>query len=294
MKVQEIINEKIKEQLEKALEEIEINMVEKGLTIDEHGKSALSQVIRRSIDIQIQNGISGYCYKGINKWLQAFDNENFYATWKQIGDSGGYVKKGLEKDYRMLFVYIPAKYEEVEENGKKLMKCVRAPFQRYHQVYRFQDCENMPVPKQAELKHNNRAETIEKFLEQMKSKGIKWIEAGNRTEYKDETIYIPAISQFKSTELYYATLIREIVKATGSEKYLKRWTDKRHSEVREELLAEVASATICLRYGINPIPETVNDIKKWIDNLNNDEQLFTSAISKAERVLNWMDGNEVK
>jgi len=189
----------------------------------------------------------------------------------------------------LLFVYIPAKYADTIENGKTVSKCVRAPFQRYHQVYRYQDTEGLTQPIRNEVKHNNRAETVEKFLEQMKSRGIKWIEAGNKTEYKDETIYIPAINQFESTTLYYATLIREIVKATGAEKYLNRWKDKRHSENREELLAEVASATICLRYGINPIPETVNDIKKWIDNLNQDEQLFTSAISKAEKVLNWID-----
>ena len=289
MKVQEIINEKIKEQLNNALNEIEINIVEKALTKDENGNSLLSQVVRRSIDVPIQNGISGYCYKGINKWLQAFDNEIFYMTWKQIHDNGGYVKAGLEKDFRLLFVYIPAKYADTIENGKTVSKCVRAPFQRYHQVYRYQDTEGLTQPIRNEVKHNNRAETVEKFLEQMKSRGIKWIEAGNKTEYKDETIYIPAINQFESTTLYYATLIREIVKATGAEKYLNRWKDKRHSENREELLAEVASATICLRYGINPIPETVNDIKKWIDNLNQDEQLFTSAISKAEKVLNWID-----
>ncbi len=90
--VQNIINEQIKEQLEHALEEIEIAIVERGLTQTEDGGTLLNQVVRRSIDISVQNGSSGYCYKGINKWLRAFDNECYYYTWKQIHDLGGSVK----------------------------------------------------------------------------------------------------------------------------------------------------------------------------------------------------------
>jgi antirestriction protein ArdC len=237
--------------------------------------------------VDVQNGASGYKYKGINKWLQAHDNENFYYTFKKVEELNGRIKKGSK--CRMLFAYIPPKYVKDDESGKD--KCVKPPMMRYHQVFRWQDTEGIERPKVVEDKNNSRASNLEEFLSKVASNGIKWVESGNKAEYDKEsdTIYIPPISRFESSNLYYATLFREIVKVTGNENHLNRWKEKRHSNEREELIGEIVSATIMLRYGIDVIPETAGDIDKWLKALGQDEQLFTAAMSKAEKCLEYLD-----
>lgn len=287
MKVQEIINNQIKQQLQDALQVFEGVFVENQLTLDEKGNSIPFNPIRRSIDVDVQNGCSGYKYKGINKWLRAYDNENFYYTFNKVQELNGRVKKGCTCRY--LFAYVPPKYVKDEESGKE--KCVKPPMMRYHQVFRWQDTEGIERPKVVEDKNNSRASDIDSFLYKVAMKGINWVESGNKAEYNKEsdTIYIPMISRFESSHLYYATLLREIVKVTGNEDHLNRWKDKRHSVEREELIGEIVSATICLRYGIDVIQDTAADIYKWMKALGDDEQLFTVAMSKAEKVLEYLD-----
>jgi len=288
-KVQQIVNDKIKAQLQQALEMFEGEMVEHQLDWDEEGNTVPWNCIRRSIDVSVQNGVSGYKYKGINKWLQSYDNENFYFTLKKINELGGTLKKGSKARY--LFVYIPPKIEEKEVDGKTERVWVKPPMMRYHKVFRWQDTEGLERPVVEEDKDNERASTLEEYLERVKAKGITWIETGNTINFdEDESIiYIPPLSRFESSDLYYATLLREIVKATSTEDRLDRWKSNKHTEAREELIAEVASATICLRYGLNVIPETAADVYKWLKALDDDQQLFTSAMTKAEQALAYLD-----
>jgi len=286
MSVQEIVNSKIKEQLDDALQRFEGEIVEHQLTMDDDGAVVPWSCIRRSIDVDVQNGVSGYKYKGINKWLQSFDNENFYFTFKKIGELNGKLKKGSKCRY--LFAYVPPKFEEDDQGDKK---CVRGSFMRYHKVFRWQDTEGLERPTVTEDKNNSRAKTVEEFLDKVTKKGFKWTEAGNTVGYDEDedVIHIPPLSRFESSDLYYATLFREIVKVTGHKDRLDRWKDKRHSESREELIGEVVSATICLRYGIDIVPETAGEVHKWIQALDSDNDLFTRAMSKAEKVLEYLD-----
>ena len=282
MKVQEIINSQIKEQLEESLERFKLTATEHFLTEDEP-----MPCIRRSIDVCVQNGVSGYKYKGINKWLRYNDNENFYYTFNKIQELAGHIKKGTES--RLLFVYIPPKYVKDEKTGVSV--CVKPPMTKYHTVFRWQDTEGIERPKVVEDKDNSRAANLDEFLAKVKVKGINWIESGDFAEYNEseDMVHVPPISRFENSDLYYATLFREIIKATGNKERLDRWKDKRHSDPREELIGEIVAATICQRYGIDVMPDTAADIYKWLKALEDDELLFTSAMAKAEKALEWLD-----
>ena len=238
-------------------------------------------VIRRSIDVDVMNGISFRPYQAVNKWMLSFDQETFYFTWKNIQDIGASVKPGKEKEYRRVFLFVPDRTEVDKKTGKEVHKHA---FWKYFRVYRWQDIDGIPYPELPEDKQNKRSESFEEFVSRLAGKlNIAIVETGNGASHSDDTIHIAPLSRFESAELYYATLFREIVRLVIERQEIKL------SEYREHLVAEIGSATLCQRFDVNIIPETIGDIDACIRELTNDAKLFVSACSNAKKVLDYLD-----
>jgi antirestriction protein ArdC len=96
-----------------------------------------------------------------------------------------------------------------------------------------------------------------------------------------DTIHMPAIGQFTSTDAYSATLAHELIHSTGTPNRLNRQLLGRfgdHEYAIEELVAELGAAFLCGRFGINHISRAASYIDSWMRVLRTDNRaIFTAA-----------------
>jgi antirestriction protein ArdC len=106
----------------------------------------------------------------------------------------------------------------------------------------------------------------------------------------------PAIEAFRDAESFYATLAHESAHWTRHPSRLNRdfgrkiWGDEGY--VREELVAELASAFLSADLGITP--EVREDqaayIASWLRVLKNDKRSIFSAASQAQKAADYLHG----
>ncbi len=95
---------------------------------------------------------------------------------------------------------------------------------------------------------------IEKFIADKNAKFM--YEGGDRAYYSPEvdTIQMPKFESFKSAEAYYATKLHELTHWTGHKSRLNREMQGNFGSQKyayEELIAELGSAFVCSKLGIN-------------------------------------------
>ena len=100
---------------------------------------------------------------------------------------------------------------------------------------------------------------------------------------------MPAPELFDGATDYYATLFHELVHSTGHRSRLARFEDdqfeKRERYAREELVAEIGSAMICLYLGISTDALVTNSaayVQNWMEAIKEDEHMILTAAGKAE------------
>ena len=115
---------------------------------------------------------------------------------------------------------------------------------------------------------------------------------------KDEVV-VPMLSQYALAEEYYSTAFHELTHSTmhaercnrQSESAITRFGDSAYS--REELVAEIGSAMICNRLGIENEKAFNNSaayIQSWLKALKNDNKMIVWAAKKAEEAARYILG----
>lgn len=96
-------------------------------------------------------------------------------------------------------------------------------------------------------------------------------------------IIVPEKGQFKDGQSYYGTMLHEMTHSTGAESQLARikpggFGSKDYA--REELVAELGSALVCLRYGMakHLKEDSAAYIKSWLDSLRESPQFIKSTL----------------
>jgi len=97
---------------------------------------------------------------------------------------------------------------------------------------------------------------------------------GNRAYYApiSDSVILPQINHFKSSEDYYSTLFHELVHSTGHVSRLNRTTITDHNPFgsndysKEELVAEIGASFLCGIAGIEneTIDNSASYIKSWL------------------------------
>jgi len=124
-------------------------------------------------------------------------------------------------------------------------------------------------------------------------------ESGNAAFYlpKDDLVNLPPIETFKTTEGYAATKFHEYGHATGHESRLNRpgimavaaFGSEDYSF--EELVAELASAYLCAKTGIdNTLENSASYIQNWLKVLRNDKTMLLKASGKAMASVEYIVG----
>lgn len=238
-----------------------------------------------------RNYDSNRIYGGLNRWLLSFSDEVSFITAKAIEKKGLSLKEDAKR--HLVICWVPAKLkkgeEKLSEDEQKAVLRKRFPIMVTHYLYKSKDVEGLPVKTFDTDKQNKKFDSIEEFI---KSTKVELKIGGNRARYNALTdcIMVPRLEQFESSEEYYRTVLHELAHATGHKSRLNRDAEKfkpLEAYSKEELIAEMASAYMCMYFGIAPDENTTAYIDSWLSAIDSDPYLLVSAGAQAEKVLEF-------
>lgn len=229
-------------------------------------------------------------YRGINTLLL---NAGEYATFNQIKEAGGKVKKG-EKSSIVVF------WKMLEVKNKDTGMEEQIPMLRYYRVFKVgEQTEDIKPKRKTETFSHNTIESAEAIIKNFKDKP-KITFANNAAYYQPDLdfVNVPPKTSFPKIHDYYSVLFHELVHSTGHEKRLNRegiakfdkFGSKQYS--REELIAEIGASMLCGVAGIEDrtIDNSASYIKSWLSALNNDSTLIIKASQQAQKASDFMQG----
>lgn len=232
-------------------------------------------------------------YRGINVFLL---ESGEYATYKQIQEAGGKVRKG-EKSHIVVF------WKWLEKEDEESGKVEKIPYLRYYRVFE--------INSQVEGLESKRKETSFDHDPIEKAEAIykDYINAPDYTFYSGKAVYYPTLDKincpplkdFPKVEEYYSTLFHEMVHSTGHKNRLGRsgvttqdvaFGDAVYS--KEELVAEMGAAMLCGVAGIdsNTISNSASYIHSWLRSLKEDSRLVVQAAAQAQKAADYILGEE--
>lgn len=251
---------------------------------------------------------TGKPYSLINQMMLGRPGE--YVTFQQCKKAGGKVKKGAKAQMVVFWKVIQTQQTDkdgkvvTDKDGKAVMKSV--PVLKYFQVFHLDQCEGLkPKHEPKPTKDSKPAvpaisplQVGENVIDDyVKRSGLTF-----HTGYQDRAYYSPArdlvsvpqLSQYKQPAEYYSTTFHELVHSTGHKSRLDRFSgagiaafgDENYS--KEELVAEIGSAAICNRLGLETASTFRNSaayIQNWLGALKGDKRLIVSAASRAEKAV---------
>jgi antirestriction protein ArdC len=229
-------------------------------------------------------------YRGINCMLLA-DGE--YATFKQITEAGGKVKKGAKSEIVVFWKWI-----EKEENGEK----ERIPLLRYYNVFNvLTQAEGLESKREEQTFDHNPIEACENIIKGYIGKP-KMFNLRDGAWYKPlpDYINVPPISDFPNVEEYYATTFHEMIHSTGHSDRLNRegintvasFGSEDYS--KEELVAEIGAAMLSgvAMIDMSTFENSVSYINSWLKVLKNDKTLLVKAGSQSQKAVDYILGTK--
>lgn len=239
-------------------------------------------------------------YRGVNVFLleiAAIVNGWDYPLWltfKQAQEMGGKVRKG---ERSTLVTFWKVLRIEEEDNGQKKVK--KIPLLRHYNVFNVAQIEGIEdkLPQLPEQSMAPRIAECESIIRNMPN-APKTNHGGDRAFYSPlhDSVTLPHMEQFTSSEHYYATAFHEYVHSTGHESRtgrVKNW-DRFGSDpyAQEELVAEMGAAMLCGLTGIQPKVEsnTVAYLQNWVKVLKGDKKFAVAAAGQAQKAADFIMG----
>lgn len=246
-----------------------------------------------------QNLLTKKAYRGMNVFtlhliahVKGYQSP-YWATYKQISEKGGQVKKG-EKSTPIGFY----KLIDSDEIDQKTGKFKTIWLFRYYSVF---NTDQSDLILKSEKREFNPIEEAEKVLPAYKdAPEIRY--GGGRAYYqpKEDYIQLPPKNSYTSDHEYYSTLFHELTHSTAHEKRLDR--KESVSEIhfgsenysKEELIAEMGNSYLSAITGILPatLENSAAYIQGWLKALKNDNKLLFTAGSKAQKAVDYIYGTE--
>lgn len=238
------------------------------------------------------NHVTQKPYRGINAWLL---DGGEYATFKQIKDSGGKVKKGSKSQIVIFWKMIDG---EDEETGEE----IKIPLARYYKVFKIGEQTEGIEPKQKHEEHeHDPIKTAEEILNNYKDCPSYTSNSGS-AYYRpaDDIVNVPPKKDFSDINAYYSTFYHEIVHSTGHKERLNRpgvsnfngFGTEKYS--KEELVAELGASMLCGVAGIenSTLDRSASYIKSWLQVLKNDNTFVINASQQAQKAVDLILGTK--
>ena len=236
------------------------------------------------------NYITQKPYRGINRLLL---DSGEYLTFKQIQDLNGKIKKGA-KSHVVVF------YKKLEFEDEATDEIVIKTLLRYYRVFSLSDVEGIDSKQVIKERENYSIgkcqEVIDNYIDKS---GITFQneEVSAKAYYRPagDIVVLPTLSQFTSSQHYYATAFHELVHSTGHKDRLNRLTATAHfgnkEYSREELTAEIGSSILCNVTNIDTTDIMDNSaayIQSWLKALKGDINMVLVAAAKAEKAVEYI------
>lgn len=227
-------------------------------------------------------------YRGINTWLL---DGGEYATFKQITDNGGKVKKGAKSQIVVFWKLIDVEDEETGEETK-------LPLLRYYRVFKIGEQTEGIEPKQiSESFDHDPIEEAERIIKEFEN-APKYSSKSGAAYYRpsEDVVNVPPQEDFKEIEAYYSTFFHEIVHSTGHKDRLNRpgisqfngFGTEKYS--KEELVAELGASMLCAIAGIEnaTLDRSASYIESWLKVLKDDKSMIISASQQAQKAVDYI------
>ncbi len=234
-------------------------------------------------------------YQGINilnLWNIAEEkgySSNSWVTYNQVKALNAHVKAGEKAS--PVFFFKPIDFKELDESGLETVK--KIPMLKIYNVFNL-DQTTLEVEKDS----NEEIMEIQDFID---STGITIKNSVDGAYYVPSKDYIgiPDKRNFKSSELYYATLLHELGHATGHESRMNRdFTGRMNgteeeikSYAREELIAETLRSFLQVKLGLATTKmeeQNAAYLKSWLKPLKEDPKMLWKIFSAASAAYNYL------
>lgn len=235
-----------------------------------------------------KNRVTGKAYRGINLWLL---DGGEYATFKQIQELGGKVKKGAKSHTVVFWKMLEV---EEEETGKE----VTIPLLKQYKVFKIgEQTEGIEPTEIVEKFEHEKIEEAEKIIKEYPNPPTL-TRASGKAYYRpfEDVVNVPPIEDFPDVNRYYSTFFHELVHSTGAIHRLNREGvsnfDKFGSErySKEELVAELGASILCAITGIDKhtLDHSASYIQSWITVLKNDNTFIINAAQQAQKAVDYI------
>jgi antirestriction protein ArdC len=245
---------------------------------------------------------SGNEYRGINIVLLGLKDHTsrFWVTYKEAMRLKGCVRKGAKGSQIVFWKWRTEEEKELlKQNGKSHNPAPCIPF--FFTVFNLEQTEGLTAPADdLKCERKEKIDSAEKVVESFCAKPA----IGHGQFFKPsycpplDSIQMPHLSQFRSSNHYYSTLFHELVHSTGHSSRLDRdlkGFSAQESYSFEELVAELGAAFLCAHAGIDN-EKTIEDqssyINHWQEFLKNDPSAFVRACSEAQKAVDYIRGIE--
>ena len=249
-----------------------------------------------------RNLFSGREYTGLNRLILGLSPHPlpFWATYRQYLAAGLQVQKGEHGNGiiyagRMVKTDTKTNEEGEEEKFKKQIRFLKA-FVVFNVAQTDYEEIGYELP---DVKENAHLLGCDAVIHDYTDRQKITVTAGNRAAYAPQTdmITCPEISQFTTSEHYYATMFHECIHSTGPRLDRFKKTDAvcfgSDTYGREELVAEIGSAYLAALTGIDSSAIIRNQaayLQNWAKAIKADTDLVMYAAGRAEKAADFMIG----
>ena len=252
---------------------------------------------------------TGRPYSLLNQMLLCRSGE--WATYNQIKEAGGQVRKGEKSSLVVFWKFIESK--KVNAAGEE--ETERIPMLKYYNVFHVETQVDGLKPKargahdvvmvvdgktQLEQEWDAIEEADAIVRRYLETSGVKHTDVlGDRAFYRPltDSIETPAKAQFKDPAEYYCTLFHEMTHSTGHHSRLNRFSEAgshafgSDNYSKEELVAELGASALVNFLGLETKSSFRNNaayIQNWAQHLRADNKLIVHASGRAEKAVNYI------
>jgi antirestriction protein ArdC len=239
------------------------------------------------------NAITRKRYRGVNTlnlWITAQQfgfKSSRWGTYRQWQSIGAQVRGGEKGTIVVFFKTFDRETDAVDSNGDAVVEQV--PLIRHSTVFNAEQVDDDPrIDEDEPVEAPNGAEALAHLDEFLAATGAKIIHGGDSAHYAPgtDTITLPTIEQFHSTEGYYGTALHELTHWTGAEQRLDRKLTTRFGSdayAVEELIAELGSSFLSAEFGVEAEPRAdhAKYLSHWLKILRADKKAIVTAASRA-------------
>ena len=261
-----------------------------------HGTDWSKPWVQTSIDLGEHKNIStGHKFSGFNPFILSMAamshdwNSPHWLTYNQCKQSKGKYRVRRDELKNKTWILRPL---IVNKNDDGVESTFIAGWRAYG-VYNGAQLETPLLAKKNDTPLPNGVECHIEADKIVSDTNISITHEGDRAFYSpaNDSVTMPTMEQFKTSNGYYSTMFHELGHATGHKSRLGRkfGMDKK-GYAFEELVAECSSAMSMIKLGMinEPRPDHAKYLNSWIAMLKDNPNALQQAFSKAEKATAWV------